>query len=198
MDLTKLNESVCREKHPIPSVDQTLGQLVGTKYFSKLYANSGFWQIPLSQESSVLTTFITPFGQFRFNRLPFGITSAPEHFQRRISAILSGVEGIADHIDDILVHGKTKEKHGKNLRKVLTKLSQANLTLNREKCKFFQTKIGFLGHTIDASGISPDPEKVRVLQTMPPPSNPSEVRRFLGMANQLSKLQIAPNHYGTC
>ena len=97
------------------------------------------------------------------------------------------MEGIADHIDDILVHGKTKEEHDKNLRKVLTKLSQANLTLNRGKCKFFQNKIGFLGHTIDASGISPDPEKVRALQTMPPPSNQSEVRRFLGMANQLSK-----------
>lgn len=99
-------------------------------------------------------------------------------------------------MDDI---GKTKEEHDKNLRKVLIKLSQANLTLNREKCKNFQTKIEFLGHTIDASGISPDPVKVRGLQAMPPPSNPSEVRRFLGMANQLSKflLQIAPNHYGT-
>ena len=137
VDLTKLNESVYREKHPIPSVDQTLGQLAGAKYFSKLDANLGFWQIPLSQESSVLTTFITPFGQFRFNRLPFGMSSAPEHFQCRISAILTGVEGIADHIDDILVHGKTKEELDKNLTKVITKLSQANLTLNQEKLQIF-------------------------------------------------------------
>ena len=187
VDLTKLNESVCREIHPMPSVDHTLGQLAGAKWFSKLDANSGFWQIPLSQESSALTTFITPFGRFRFNRLPFGITSAPEHFQRRIAAILGDLDGVAYQVDDILIHAKTKEEHDSILRKVLTRLSRENITLNREKCKFFQTKISFLGHTVDASGISPDPEKTRALQAMPPPSNPSEVRRFLGMANHLSK-----------
>jgi len=166
VDLTKLNESVCREKHPIPSVDQTLGQLAGAKYFTKLDANSGFWQIPLSEESSALTTFITPCGRFRFNRLPFGITSAPEHFQRRMSTILSGVDGVVVHMDDTLVSGQTVEEHDRNLWKVLTKLSEANLTLNRDKCKFLQDKVSFLGHSIDASGISPDPEKVHGLQAM--------------------------------
>ena len=187
VDLTKLNESVCREKHPIPPVDQTLGQLTGVKYFSKLDANSGFWQVPLSRESLVLTTFITPFGRFRFNRVPFGITSAPEHFQRRISAILSGLDGVSSHIDDILAHGKTKEEHDSNLRNALTRLAHANLTLNREKCRFFQTSVDFLGYTIDLSGVSPDVGKVQALQDMPPPTNPSEVRRFLGMANQFGK-----------
>ena len=82
VDLTRLNDSVCRERHPFPAVDSTLAQLVGAKIFSKLDANSGFWQIPLSPESVPLTTFITPFKHFCFNRLPFGITSASEHFQR--------------------------------------------------------------------------------------------------------------------
>ncbi len=75
VDLTRLNNSVCRERHPLPSVDQVLAQLAGAKKFSKLDANSGFWQIPLSPESIPLTTFITPFGRFCFHRLPFGITS---------------------------------------------------------------------------------------------------------------------------
>eukprot|EP00731_Ephydatia_muelleri_P009037 Em0004g1375a len=88
VDFTKLNESVCRELHMLPCVEQILAQLSGAKVFSKLDANSGFWQIKLSESSSPLTTFITPFGRFCFQRLPFGITSAPEIFQKRMSEIL--------------------------------------------------------------------------------------------------------------
>ena len=77
VDLTKLNKCVCRERHPLPAVDQTLEQLAGGKVFSTLDANLGFWQILLTPESSWLTTLITPFGRFCFHRLPFGITSAP-------------------------------------------------------------------------------------------------------------------------
>ena len=85
VDFTKLNQSVKRERHMLPAVERTLGQLQGAKVFSKLDANSGFWQIPLAKESALLTTFITPFGRFCFNRLCFGISSAPEHFQKRMS-----------------------------------------------------------------------------------------------------------------
>ena len=91
VDLTKLNESVQRERHPIPSVEHILAQLGDAKFFSKLDANSGFWQITIQKESALLTTFITPFGKLHFNRLPFGITSAPEYFQKGISELLQGV-----------------------------------------------------------------------------------------------------------
>ena len=76
VDLQKLNKSVLREVHPLPRVDETLGLLAGATVFSKLDANSGFWQIPLAEESRPLTTFLTPFGRFWFNKLPFGISSA--------------------------------------------------------------------------------------------------------------------------
>ena len=81
VDLKRLNKGVQREVHPLPKVDETLAQLTGVKIFSKLDTNSGFWQIPLSPESRPLTTFIIPFGRFCFSKLPFGISSAPEHFQ---------------------------------------------------------------------------------------------------------------------
>ena len=88
-----LNESVQRERHPLPAVDQVLGQLTGATVFSKLDANSGFWQAPLDPLSALLTAFITPFGRFYFHRLPFGISSAPEIFQRLMSQILAGLPG---------------------------------------------------------------------------------------------------------
>ncbi|GBO27925.1 hypothetical protein AVEN_237573-1 [Araneus ventricosus] len=75
--------------------------LCWSKIFSKLDANSGFRQIPLDKTSSYLTAFITPFGRFRFQRLPFGISFAPEHFQRRMSQMLEGISRTVCHMDDI-------------------------------------------------------------------------------------------------
>ena len=189
VDLTKLNESVRSERHILPSVDHTLAQLGGAKVFTKLDANSGFWQIELSKESALLTTFITPFGRFCFNRLPFGITSAPEYFQKRMSEILSGLEGVVCMVDDVdvLVHGRTQEEHDQRLDAALARISNAGVTLNAEKCEFSQGRVKFLGHIVDGTGIQPDPEKVQAIQAMKKPTNTSEVRRFLGMTNQLAK-----------
>lgn len=114
MDFTGLNEFVCREKFNLSSVEQSLGMLAGAKVFSKLDANMGFWQIPLSEKSAKLTTFITPFGRFHFNHLPFGMNSAPEHFQRKMSEVIEGLEGVVCHIDDVLVWGRNQEEHNAN------------------------------------------------------------------------------------
>ena len=112
VDLTMLNKNVCRKRHILPSVEQTLAQLQGAKMFTKL---DGFWQIKLSEKSALLTTFITPVGRFCFNRLPFGITSAPEFYQKRMSHILSGLPGVVCMIDDILVFGQSQQEHDKRL-----------------------------------------------------------------------------------
>ncbi|KAK3778377.1 hypothetical protein RRG08_059969, partial [Elysia crispata] len=130
VDLTELNKAVKREVHPLNSVDQDLAQLTGSKYFTKLDARSGFWQIPLSEESRKYTTFLITFGRYCFNRLPFGISSAPEIFQRRMNKILSGLDGFVCHTDDILVHAADKETHDRRLRQVMERLREAGLTLN--------------------------------------------------------------------
>jgi len=145
VDLTKLNLNVCREQHILPSVENTLAQLGGAKYFSKLDANSGFWQIELDPKSSKLTMFITPFGRYQFNRLLFGITSAPEHFQRHMNEILGDLEGAVCLIDDILIYGRTQAEHDQRLLAVLSHICKAGLTLNREKCVFNTISINFLG-----------------------------------------------------
>ena len=126
---------MCRERHILPSVKQSLAQTGGAKYFTKLDANSGYWQIELDPKSAKLTTFITPFGRFCFNRLPFGITSAPEHFQRRMAEILGDIPGVVCLVDDVLVMGRTQAEHDSQLKIVLTHLSKAGLTLGREKCE---------------------------------------------------------------
>ena len=103
VDLTQLNESVKRSRHIFPAVEETLAKLQIAKIFTKLDSNSGFWQAPLTKESAVLTTFITPFGRYHFNRLPFGISSVPEYFQNETTGILNGLPGQVCHMDDIFV-----------------------------------------------------------------------------------------------
>ena len=105
VDLKPLNSNVLREVYPPPAVDETLAQLTGAAIFSKLDANSGFWQIPFAATSRHLTTFITPFGRYYFNKLPFGITSAPEYFQKKMSTILESLQGV---LCSYLYLGKTR------------------------------------------------------------------------------------------
>jgi len=187
VDLKPLNESVLRETHPLPGVDETLAQLTGATVMSKLDANSGFWQIPLAKESRELTTFITPFGRYCFNKLPFGISSAPEHFQKRMSTVLDGLVGVLCLMDDILIFGKDQKEHDARLTAALERIQAAGVTLNKDKCEFNKTTLTFLGHTIDGKGISPDPQKTAAINKMASPKSTTELRRFMGMVNQLGK-----------
>ena len=191
VDLKPLNESVLREVHPIPSVDETLGKLAGATVFTKLDANSGFWQILLSEDSCLLTTFITPFGRFCFNKLPFGISSAPELFQKRMSKLLEGLEGVVCHMDDVLVVGRDQEQHDTRLTKVLERIESAELTLNAAKCEFSRASVKFLGHCINKEGVRADPDKTAAICRMEPPCCPGDLRRFMGMVNQMGK--FSPN-----
>nr|XP_042908526.1 uncharacterized protein K02A2.6-like [Parasteatoda tepidariorum] len=187
VDLTTLNRSIKREWHPLPTTEYNLSLLAGAKIFSKLDANSGFWQIPLDEESSYLTTFITPFGRFRFLRLPFGISSAPEHFQRRMSQALEGLPGIICHMDDILVWGSNQKEHDERLTSTLIRLKETGITLNKQKCCFSVKSIKYLGHVIDDSGIHPDQDKVKAIQNFRSPTNKTELKQLLGMANYLAR-----------
>ena len=148
MDLTRLNENVCRETYPLPKIDALLGEIGESTVFTKIDANSGFWQEKLAENSQLLTTFLTPFGRYCFQRLPFGLKSAPERFQKRMLNELEGLEGVICIMDDILVHGKTQKEHDELLEAVLTRL------------------IKFAGNGFSAQGMGPDPDKTAPFEKM--------------------------------
>ena len=183
VDLTKLNKSVLREAYPLQSVDFTLGKLSKSKVFSKLDANSAFWQRKLS----LLTTIITPWGQFCFNRLPYGISTGSEQFQKSMINVLEGLKGVECEIDDLLVQGESQEQHDSRLHSVLQRLQESKLTLNRDKCVFSVSTITAIGNVISSKGVSPDPDKVKAILDIPVPTNVAEVRSFMGMVNQFNK-----------
>ena len=187
VDLTALNKGVRREIYPFPRVDEMLARLSKGKVFSKLDANSGFWQVMLEESSRLYTTFITPWGRYCFKRMPFGISSAPEYFQRAMEKILKGLEGVVCMMDDILVYGENDQQHWGRLKEVLRRIEQSGMTLKKEKCVFGVNSITFLGHLISEKGIEPNPEKVKAICEMNPPINKKEARRFMGIVNYLSK-----------
>ncbi|CAB4002801.1 Retrovirus-related Pol poly from transposon opus [Paramuricea clavata] len=176
LDPSKLNESILRQAHHLPSVDYTLAMLAGSTVFSKLDCNSGFWQIPLSEESAPITTFITQWGRYHFNVLPFGITPASEHFPKQLEMILKDCEGVCIEIDDIPVHGEDTKEYDERLKKVLQKLEEENVTLNGDKCEFSKPELYYPGHVINATGINADPEKVRAITEMSSPNSTQEAR----------------------
>lgn len=153
IDFTHLNTSVRRERYVLPTVEETLDQLGAVAMSSKLDANSGFHQIRFSPSCQELTTFITPIGRFCFTPLPFGITSAPEYFQKRMSEVLSGLPGVLNLIDDVLVLGKGHAEHDADLHKTLKRLEQTGATLNKAKCVFSTRELTFLECIISRHGV---------------------------------------------
>ena len=179
VDLKKLNR-VKRERYMLPTLE-------GSTVFTKLDATSGFWQIPLDDETAKLTTFMTPFGRYFFRRLPFGISLAPEVFQRTMENILGDTEGLECYMDDILVHADGMEEHDRRLDQALNRLAQTGLKLNREKCEFRKEEISFLGHTVSKDGVKTDPSKLDAIRQMEDPCDGPELRRWLGMVNYLGR-----------
>ena len=141
----------------------------------------------MGTESHHLTTFITPIERFCFNRLPFGISLAPEHFQRHMSTILDSISGVLCNMNDILVYGENRTVHDRRLIRVLECLKEARVTLNDQKCEFSNTSIKFLGHIVSNQKIKADPDKIDAIVNMSPPTDITSLRRFLGMINQLAK-----------
>ena len=119
--------------------------------------------------------------------LPYCISAGSKKFQKCMSRILEGLDGVECNIDDVLVHAPTRELHNKRLEQVLERLTTAGVTLNIEKCVFRATRIKFLGNAVSAHGIEVDPDKVAAVIDLPVPKNVHEVRVFLGMVNHLSK-----------
>ena len=187
VDMRGPNTAIKRERHITPTIEDILSDLNGSTVFSKLDLNQGYHQILLDEESRYITTFSTHVGLRRYKRLNFGISCASEIFQNTIRNVLAGLEGTLNVSDDILVYGQNIDQHNERLHAALTRLQERGLTLNKEKCEFARTTLTYLGYRFSADGISPDPAKIKAVTNIAKPTNATEVRSLLGLANYCAR-----------
>jgi hypothetical protein len=187
VDYKKLNVSVKRQQYMLPNLEDIAPKLAGATLFTSLDAASGYYQIPLDSQSSMVTTFMTPFGRFRFERIPMGISAAPEIFQKKMTELLQNHDGCEVIMDDILVYGKTEAEHDSRLEKVLSTIEASGLKLNEAKCQIKKKQLTYFGHIVGTDGVLPNPEKIKAIMQLKPPSNVSELRTMVGMLNYLGR-----------
>lgn len=183
-DLRKVNKISERDAYPLPYVADHFRKLGDAKYFSTLDFKSAYWQIELEPDSRKFTAFTVPGrGLFQFVRMPYGLQDAPATFQRLVDDLFdSDIEPyVLRYIDDIIICTSTLDKHFEVLGKVLARLLEVGLSLNREKCHFCFPELKFLGHVVGRSGIAVDPAKVEAIVNLSRPQTVREVRRVIGM-----------------
>lgn len=180
IDMRAANKAVLRERHQLPTIDDLVTAVNGSVLFSKLDLREGFHQFELCESSRGITTFYTHNGLWRYKRLFFGITSAPEIFQDTIRQLIAPVKNAINVSDDILIFGKSQREHDRALEAVLEILASAGLTLNRDKCQFSADKLSFFGYEFSEKGLRADPRKIEAIDKLSPPANKDEVHSFLG------------------
>ena len=167
---------------PLPKIDEMYAALRGAKIFTTLDLRSGYYHISLHEESKAKTAFVTPFGKYEFNSIPFGLAQAPAYFQQLISMVLQDCRAFAmAYLDDIIIFSQTPEEHLKHIEIIFQKLKIAGLKPKGSKCDFFKSEIHYLGHLISDKGIQPLPEKLDTIGNMPHPQTPKEIKQFLGL-----------------
>ena len=185
-----VNQATKVTVYPVPRIDDLFTTLGNGKIFSKLDMTNAYNQIVLSPESRSLTTINTHRGLFQYNRLCFGIASAPGIFQRAVEELLRGIPGVCVFMDDILVSGSNVCEHEERLCEVLRRFQEVGLRLHPTKCSFGVDKVQYLGYTIDSSGLKPTKEKLDAIFNAPEPKDITQLRSYLGMLNFYRKFLV--------
>jgi hypothetical protein len=185
-DYQKLNEMTIKNRYPLPLISELIDKLSEAKYFSKMDVRWGYNNIRIKDGDTWKAAFRTNRGLFEPLVMFFRLTNSPATFQTMMNDIFR--EEIAEgwvviYMDDILVFSKDKNEHQEQVKRILEKLQQHQLSLKAEKCYFEKEEIEFLGLIISKKGIRMDPHKVKAITDWPIPTTKRELQQFLGFVN---------------
>ena len=173
---------------PLPKIDEMYANLCGTNIFTTLDLPSGYYHIALDNESKAKTAFVTPFGKYEFNAVPFRLAQAPAYFQQLISIVLQDCSDFAmAYLDDIIIFSQNEQEHLKHIKIIFKKLKKAGLKLKKSNCDFFKKEIRYLGHLISVNRIQPLLKKLDSICNMPKPRSPKEIKQFLALSGYYRK-----------
>ena len=187
VDYTMLNKQVHRPLYPLRTPKDAVSSIPAeARIFTTLDAANGYWQLPLDEDSQMLTTFITPWGRFKFLRTPMGLNSTGDSYCRRGDIALDGIDNISKVVDDIIIADSSLDDHIARVRSVLERCRQHGITLRPEKFHFAQSRVKYCGYVISPDGKEVDPDKLAAIANFPTPSNITDLRSFMGLVQQLS------------
>nr|XP_043069087.1 uncharacterized protein K02A2.6-like [Drosophila bipectinata] len=174
-----VNAQIDVEQYPLPTKESLFHIIRHGKQFSKIDLKDAYLQMELDEDSKTIMVVNTPLGLFQYQRLPYGIASAPAIFQRYLEQLLKGVEGCGNYLDDIIISAPTSEQHLKRIDQVLSILRENGIRCKKEKCFFFKDEIEYLGRRISAQGILPDSSGLEAVKLLRPPSNLQQLEAFM-------------------
>ena len=187
LDPKNLNNSIKREHYKPPTAETISSKLNGKRLFTVIDMSNCYWHKKLDEDSSLLCTFNTPFGRYKFNRLPFEIYVA----HRMVDDNVSDISGVIAVHDDIIIDGKDTEEQDNALKQVLKRARSQNIKFNRSKVQLRMNQVKYIGDIVTADGFKPDPEKINTIIDMLEPHNRQNLQSLLGMVYYLS--QYIPN-----
>lgn len=185
VDYRQVNSLTVKDAYPLANIETNLNRLAGAKIFSTLDSAGAFHSLEITPESRDITAFITPFGQFRFKRLPFGLANAPSSYSRLLQLALAHLPPgfVLGYIDDLIIYSGSIEEHLEHLRQVVKLHATCGMKLNVNKCKIFQSSVEYLGHMVSQQGVSMIPEYVQRVLQWPLPTSSKELKSFLGFTS---------------
>ena len=186
LDYRQLNKASVEDKYSMRTVDECIADIgyAGSSIFSIMDLSNAFHQMLLDDDSSEFTSFtVPPIGQFKFTRTSQGLASAPSNFQRMMELAMIGLNCVIVYFDDLLIHTKTHAEHILQLQHVFNRLRKCNLKLNPLKCHLGTPNVDYLGFRLTPQGILPGVDKLKCVRDAPPPSNVTQIKQFLGLAN---------------
>ena len=183
-DYRQLNRHIERRPFPMPHISDLIQDIGPYKYVTALDLSMGFYHFELDDELSDLTTFMLPWGLFKYRRLPMGLNISPDTFQAKISQLLAGLAGVRNYIDDVLIYTNgTYEEHLAQVRKVLDRLASKNLAVNARKSFWAVQEVDYLGFRLTPQGVKPQKKKVSAMAQLERPKTKKQLRRFIGLIN---------------
>lgn len=192
LDPRPLNKALRRERFQLPTLKDVLPNLSKAKVYSSFDLRNGYWHVLLDEASSLLTSFDSPYGRFKYSRLPFGTNVSSEMFQRRLFQAIGDLQGVLAIADDVLVYGvgenfqEALNDHEVKLELFLQRCKKIGIRLNKDKMKLRQTTIPFFGNLLTDRGVCADPEKIKAIVEMPAPVDVQGVQRLCGTVNFLA------------
>ena len=182
-----INEALIVDQYPLPLPEDLFATLEGGALFTKLDLSQAYLQLELDVDSRDLVTINTPFGLFRYTRMPFGVSSAPSKFQKVMDDLFRDLPWVKVFLDDILIAGRSPEEHWNRVTEVLRRLKSAGIRLQREKCHFAVKELPYLGYIVSHEGLKTSPSKIKAIREAPRPTNVTSLRTFLGLVQYYAK-----------